>query len=312
MAVWPEERLREQLEEWGRLQRRIDELLEEFAIKRLSTSGLARVEARLREVGIALDRSLLGLKPQDEVQLSLGPATGVGRDDDEAWEGGRPREAYTWRLDALLESYGFTDASQAARQAVEEALYRKGLSVDPPLRRAPRHTDVWVYPIRSEPEVASVRAPGVPASQHAARYDAPPGAESSSGLGRWQKRGILLLCTVLALVIAGVILGATGNLGTFVPGSLRATAPNKRAVSLAESFGHAYTRTLASQGQNDLRLEGVRCAQTSKTRFRCEATTRVEGSGSYPANFDVSVGAVCWRARPLAPNLVKTVIKACR
>ena len=132
--------------------------------KRPSGDGLARLETRLRDAGVVFDRSIVGLQPHDRVHLFSDSDSTVARhvsdegssatttedtvpvvsprpqgEERQDWEQEQPLGATTWRLEALLNSYGFTRASLDARETVEETLHREGLGVDPPLPKAAPH-----------------------------------------------------------------------------------------------------------------------------------------------------------------------------
>jgi hypothetical protein len=214
-----------------------------------------------------------------------------------------PPEARTWRLEALLLTQGFSAATVQARETVERSLRREGWAVDPPLRTVPPRTDVWVYPISAD-------------GRRVPRGEALHGAASSSeqgveGLSGRQKVVILAICGFLALAGAALLLSATGNL------SRLRLAADPRAASgepspIEESFGNAYEKVLKSRGANEMRLQSVRCVARARDGYRCQAMTKVIGSGTYPAQFELAVaGNGCWRADPLAPNVIDRVFEGC-
>jgi hypothetical protein len=65
--------VREEIDAPGAIERRLDDLLADFGVRRLTEVGSARVEERLRGVGVGVDPPLGQAMPQDEVQLFLAP-----------------------------------------------------------------------------------------------------------------------------------------------------------------------------------------------------------------------------------------------
>ena len=213
-----------------------------------------------------------------------------------------PAEAVTWRLEALLQAHGFNRATAHARKAVEESLRREGWAVDPPLRTVPPRTDVWVYPLPAQ-------EPRVPPGE-AAHAPAPSSEQSVEGLTRGQKGVVLAVCGFLALAGAALVLSATGNLSRLLPTSgLRAASGEQSPIE--ESFARAYGKVLKARGTDEMRLQGVRCVASARDQYRCQAMTKVVGSGTYPAQFEVTVAGGCWRADPVAPNLINNVVEGC-
>jgi hypothetical protein len=250
------------------------------------------------------DRDGLGQTARKEAEIFFfpPPEPGVERERDRATE--PPPQATTWRLEALLEAYGYRQPTVHARTSVEESLRREGWAVDPPLRGAAPRTDVWVYPISGE------TSHGARAGEASPRLPPLP-EQGGMGIGGWQKALILSICGLIALGAFAVLSSTTGNVSRFrLPAD---PTPSARHSSPIEaSFGDAYEEVLDSQDANGMRLEGVRCMRRARDRFRCEAMTKVVGSGSHPDQFELTVGADnCWRADPLAPNLVETVIEGC-
>lgn len=183
--------------------------------------------------------------------------------------GERPPQATTWRLEALLDAYGFSEVTLDAREKVEEALRREGLGADPPLAGARKRSDVWVYPLSRQ--AGSVeRAWG--ASERADSQTLAPPARRQ-GLTRWQKAVILTVCGVLALAAPALILSATGNLSRFLPRQT-AGSPTVRVERVIDGDTVVLTRFGKTQ------LIGVeapregRCGETAATRF---TRRRLEG-----------------------------------
>src|SRR3712207_8899783 len=56
-----------------------------------------------------------------------------------------------------------------------------------------------------------------------------------------------------------------------------------------ESFARAYGKVLKARGTDEMRLQGVRCVASARDQYRCQAMTKVVGSGTYPAQFEVTV-----------------------
>jgi hypothetical protein len=231
--------------------------------------------------------------------FSFPPEPAVEQARDRATE--PPPEATIWRLETLLEAYGYHQPTVQARTAVEESLRREGWAVDPPLPSVAPRTDVWVYPISGETSVAA----GGEASPRLGPE------QGGAGLGGRQKVLILTVCGLIALGVFALVLSTTGNLSRFgLPGDPTPSA--KHSSSIEASFGDAYDEVLDSREANEMRLLGVRCMRSARDRFRCQAMTKVVGSGTHPDQFELTVGAdYCWRADPLAPNLVEKVIEGC-
>jgi hypothetical protein len=250
------------------------------------------------------DRDGLGQTARKEADIFSfpPPEPAVEQECDRAT--GPPPEATTWRLEALLEAYGYHQPTVHARTSVEESLRREGWAVDPPLPSVAPRTDVWVYPISGE---TSHVATGGEASPRLF----PLPEQAGAGLGGWQKVLILAVCALISLGVLALVLSTTGNLSKFrLPADPTPSA--KYSSPIEKSFGDAYEEVLDSQDANEMRLEGVRCMRRARDRFRCEAMTKVVGSGSHPDQFELTVGADdCWRADPLAPNLIDTVIEGC-
>lgn len=201
--------------------------------------------------------------------LVIPPPVPPSEEPDE--RGGEPSpQATTWRLEALLDAYGFSEVTLEARAQVEEALRREGLGVDPPLGGARKRSDVWVYPL--SPQVGSAeRAWG--ASERAPSQTLHPPAREQ-GPARWQKAVILTICGVLALMAPAVILSATGNLSRLLPSRQTVGSPTVRVERVIAGD----TVVLARFGKT--RLIGVdapregRCGETAATRF---TRRRLEG-----------------------------------
>ena len=183
--------------------------------------------------------------------------------------GGEPPQATTWRLEALLDAYGFSEVTLDAREQVEEALRREGLAADPPLAGARKRSDVWVYPL-SRQAASAERAWG--ASERAPSQTLAPPARGQ-GSARWQKVVILTVCGVLALAAPALILSATGNLSRSPPGQTVAS-PTARVERVIDGDTVVLTRFGNTQ------LIGVeapregRCGETAATRF---TRRRLEG-----------------------------------
>jgi hypothetical protein len=210
----------------------------------------------------------------------------------------------TWRLETLLETYGYVEVTAEAREAVEDSLRREGLGVDPPLTRAWPRTDVWVYPF--SPEETETWAQ----REHATSRTAPSTAKP--GLRGWHKAAILAVCGVLVLAGSLLVLDATGNLSAFLPedrgGSVHGAGQPSRVEA---SFRDKYEEELRSQPEG-ARTKEVRCLIAGEDAYRCVAYTEAMGSGTYPDDFELAVDARgCWRAQPLAPNLIDATIAGC-
>ena len=188
---------------------------------------------------------------------------------EESDERGRepPPQATTWRLEALIDAYGFSEVTLDAREKVEEALRREGLGADPPLAGARKRSDVWVYPLSRQ--AGSAESWG--ASERVRSQALAPPARGQ-GSTRWQKAVILTVC-VLALAAPALILIATGNLSRFLP---RQTvgSPTVRVEWVIDGDNVVLTRFGKTQ------LIGVeapregRCGETAATRF---TRRRLEG-----------------------------------
>jgi hypothetical protein len=174
----------------------------------------------------------------------------------------------------------------------------------PALTRAWPRTDVWVYPF--SPEETETRAQREQATSRTASSTAKP------GLRGWHKAAILAVCGVLVLAGSLLVLDATGNLSAFLPedrgGSVHGAGQPSRVEA---SFRDKYEEELRSQPEG-ARTKEVRCLIAGEDAYRCVAYTEAMGSGTYPDDFELAVDARgCWRAQPLAPNLIDATIAEC-
>jgi hypothetical protein len=222
----------------------------------------------------------------------------------EGSEGREAQEATTWRLEALLEAYGYDEVTAEAREAVEERLHAEGLGVDPPLGRAWPRTDVWVYPLSPEET-----------DTWAQREQATPRTTASAarqGLSGWKKAAILAVCGVLVIAGSLLILDSTGTLSALLRKGPAGSAHSVGQLSRLEaSFRDEYEAALRSQPES-MQAKEVRCLSAGKEAYRCIAHTEAMGTRRYPDDFELAVDARgCWRARPLTPNLIDATIAGC-
>jgi hypothetical protein len=247
---------------------------------------------------------LLSLTPDDDTR-ELGELT-VAR------QGGDPARmlarATTWRVEALLETYGFDLAAPEARQRVEALLAGDGFETDPPLGRALPRSDVWVYPVANHAERAAEAPVSALREDDAAR--SPTLAQGHHGLGRWQRLLILGGCAAMVVALFAFLLTTRGHLTALRPGGGGSRATSE--ATLTDSFRRGYEHMLAHKGGTPMQLKELYCAAGAGSAIRCEALTHVSGSGDYPAQFDVSlVNGKCWQARPLEPNIVNASLRGC-
>jgi hypothetical protein len=222
----------------------------------------------------------------------------------EVSEGRENQEPTTWRLEALLEAYGYDEVTAKAREAVEERLHQEGLGVDPPLGRAWPRTDVWVYLL--SPEETETWAQR---EQTTARATSSPARQGLSGR---EKAAILTVCGVLVIAGALLVLDSTGVFSALLAKDPAGSGHGIGQLSRLEaSFRGEYEAALRSQPES-MQAKKVRCLRTGKEAYRCIAYTEAMGSTKYPDDFELARDVRgCWQARPISPNLIDATIAGC-